>query len=36
MEPYIAVQQEDVDLDALVRAAKVPGTGVRLTEALSR
>lgn len=27
MEPYIAVQQEDVDIGALVRAAKVPGTG---------
>lgn len=27
MEPYIAVQQEDVDIGALVREAKVPGTG---------
>ena len=27
MELYIAVQTEDVDIDALVRTAKVPGTG---------
>jgi molybdopterin synthase catalytic subunit len=28
MEPYIAIQEDDVDIDALVRAAKMPGTGV--------
>lgn len=27
MEPYIAVQEGDVDIGALVHAAKVPGTG---------
>lgn len=27
MDPYIAVQEEDVDIGALVRSAKVPGTG---------
>ncbi len=27
MDPFIAVQQEDVDVGSLVRAAKVPGTG---------
>lgn len=27
MEPYIAIQEEDVDINALVRAAKMPGTG---------
>ncbi len=27
MDPYIAVQEEDVDIGALVEAAKVPGTG---------
>ncbi len=27
MEPYIAVQQDDVDINTLVRSAKMPGTG---------
>ena len=27
MKPYIAIQTEDVEIDALVRAAKVPGAG---------
>ncbi|MEN6342639.1 MAG: molybdenum cofactor biosynthesis protein MoaE [Methanospirillum sp.] len=27
MEPYIAVQEKDVDIGALIQAAKVPGTG---------
>ncbi len=27
MEPYIGIQSGDVEIEALVRAAKVPGTG---------
>jgi molybdopterin synthase catalytic subunit len=27
MEPFIAIQEDDVDIDALVQRAKMPGTG---------
>lgn len=27
MEPYIAIQEDDVDINALVRQAKMPGAG---------
>jgi molybdopterin synthase catalytic subunit len=36
MAPFIAVQQEDVDIGALVRAAKVPGTGAVLFDGIVR